>query len=136
MKHIALVVLSLLLLTTLTWAQKTRYGQPSIPEPEKLLKIYVNGVQVKQQCYNNASSISCHEVLFVEIIYHTTKIELKGIDVNSKSFPLITLGYYQARLVENKSSTGHIALGQIYELQLPDKTTWKGEVKGYSGQDA
>jgi len=138
MKKYVLILLSLLILMPTLGAQKTRFGQPA-PTPPKAkdgvvypIGLHVTGAHVRPFCDEPSSSISCYNLLYVEVVLNGMKIELLGdLKSNSAHFYLPP-GDYKARLTAKSPGAILTSLGQGYELLLSGNYVWSGSISGYS----
>lgn len=135
MKEYILTILCLLVLVPASQAQKTCFGQA----PPKAragvdypIQLHITGVHIRPRCEESGIRILCSDMLYVDAVLDGEKFELVGdVGTGHMSFYL-PLGDCKARLTAKNPGTLLNALGQGYELLLPDQSVWSGNISGYS----
>jgi len=135
MRKYVFTMLCLLVLVSASQAQKTRFGQtppkakPGVDYP---IRLHVTGVHIRSHCEESLSRASCGDLLYIDAAVDGMKIELVS-DVGTGFVGLyLPPGDYQARLTAKSPGTILTALGQGYELLLPDKSLLSADISGYS----
>ena len=126
MKRFVLVI-TLVLCSTTIFAQKTRFAkQPPKTEAPILfpLKVHISGVHTHVICVLNGCEVG--EVIYADAVIDGNKIDLAG------KYMDLTTGDYPARFSKKKSDADPLKFGQKIELALPDGSTWKCIVAGFS----
>jgi hypothetical protein len=135
MRKSATILLLLFCFSPFVAGQKTRLGEtppkakPGVDYP---IQLHVTGVHIRSHCEGSLNGVSCSDLLYVDAAVDGMKIELVG-DVGTGSLSVyLPPGDYRARLTAKSPGTILTALGQGYELLLPDKSVWSGNISGFS----
>jgi hypothetical protein len=134
MKKYILKILCLLVLVPASQAQKTRFGQAppkATPGVDYPIQLHITGVHIREHCGESLARASCGDVLYVDVVLDGEKLELIGDVATGHMSFYLPLGDCKARLTAKNPGTLLNALGQRYELLLPDKSVWAGNVSGY-----
>ena len=138
------VVLSLLLCSIPSiYGQKTRFGQAPRAKQgtDYALKVHISGIHIRTY-YESPSWLGPNflaqernqDVAYADAVLNGKKIELLGAWTwipGSFQTPL-SPGDFQARLLKDSSKTSVSAIGQEYELLLPNQFVWRCTVTGVS----
>jgi hypothetical protein len=133
MRKLAVVLFLALYAASAIHGQKTRYGQGPGKPIGPVTKVHIAASRIRASCNGFYDNLTCTDMLFVDVIVAGMRLELRGpAAIEKLNFAVLAPGDYSAGMTKDERNADSSAVGQEYDILLPDGAFWHGVVTGIS----